>query len=143
MFQPISESNLTGFQSLIDARTKISNALTLTNQLGTYTTTTESIPALWVVRNFDIDPPRHYTRTGLECLIFVPEIIATPLHHNAIASELWRIRLIQHDRSKSTAAAYLSLLAFFPDIQKESLLLADRDIDEQLNLIYTQPRIVK
>jgi hypothetical protein len=138
---PISPANLQGFQSLIDARTKIFNAIS--PNLGTYSTAQQSIPALWVVRDLDTDPPRHYTRTGLECLIFPPEIIAQPLHHNAIASEIWRIRLIQHDRSKSTAAGYLALLVAFPDIQKESLLRADRDIDEQLNLIYTQPRTVK
>lgn len=130
---PLSPEYLTGFKSLIDARTKISNVLT--SYIGSYTTTTESIPALWVVKNLDTDPPRHYTRTGLECLIFSPEIIAQPLHHSAIATELWRIRLIQHDRSKSTAAGYYALLSAFPDCQKESLLRADRDIDEQLNLL--------
>jgi hypothetical protein len=141
MFQPIFETNLQGFQTLLDARTQIFNALNLT--LGLYTTTTESLPALWVVKNFDTDPPRHYTRTGLECLIFSPEIIAQPLHHNAIAIELWRIRLIQHDRSNSTAAGYYALLSVFPDCQKESLLRADRDIDEQLNLIISNPLIIK
>jgi hypothetical protein len=140
MFQPISPTNLEGFQGLIDARTKIFNTLTTT--LGTYTTTTESIPALWVVKNLDTDPPRHYTKQGLECLIFPPEIIAQPLHHNAIATELWRIRLIQNDRTKSTTAGYLALLTAFPDCQKESRLLADRDIDEQLNLLILNPLIV-
>ena len=149
MFQPISETNLTGFQGLADAREKIFKAIKPT--LGLYLEKSQSIPtnprdnqyAIWVVKNPDIDPPQQYTRTGLECLIFPPEGYGTPLYQNAMITEIWRIRLIQHDRSQSTLPGHYALLAQFPDANRVSWLPADRDIHEQLNLSISQTQIVR
>ncbi len=141
MFQPISPQNLAGFQELVDARTQILAAIE--TQIGTYTHQSESFPSIWVVKNIDTDPPRHYLRSGLECLIFPPEGFGSPLIGNAMMTELWRIRLIQHDRSKSTLLAYYAMLASFPDCNRVSFFPADRDIHEQLNLSISQTQIVK
>jgi hypothetical protein len=141
MFLPISPTNLNGFQGFLDARTQILDALGTT--LGTYTDTPNTYPAIYVVRNLDTDPPRHYKRTGLECLIFTPTATSNPLHHNALVNETWNLRLIQHDRNSSTLPAHYALLAHFPDLQRLSWLPADRDIHEQLNLIIPQSLVIR
>jgi hypothetical protein len=133
MFQPISPSNLEGFTGEADARVKLLDALGA--ELGSYGDGVDTLPGIWVVVDADVDPPRHFTRSGLECLVFAPEVLGTvPLCHNAIAIEVWRIRLIQHDRKASTLAGYLAILAAFPDCHQDSWFAADRDINEQMNL---------
>jgi hypothetical protein len=142
MYQPPSPSDLEPLRGLPDARSRLLTALGTT--LGTYTfgTPSQSIPAIWVVTNPDTDPPKQYQRTGLECLIFPPEGWSTRLLGNAMMTEIWRFRLIQHDRSKTTLPAYYQLLETI-DCYRTSLIPRDRDINEQLNLTLSQAFIVK
>jgi hypothetical protein len=138
MFQPISPIDLSPFsnsnirQRLIDA---------IGTELGEYE---PLVPAIWFVTNPDTDPPKNYRTSGLECLIFNPiPQAAKPLHHNAALTEIWEIRLIQRDRTKSTSLAYRNLLAKYPDIFLDSHIRANRDNSEQLNLSITQVVIIR
>lgn len=138
MFQPISPIDLEPLtnsnirQRLIDA---------IGAELGNYELL---VPAIWFVTNPDIDPPRNYRTSGLECLIFSPTPqAARPLHHNAALTEIWEIRLIQHDRSKSTLLAYRALLAKHPGTYLDSHIRANRDNSEQLNLSIAQVVIIR
>jgi hypothetical protein len=138
MFQPILPIDLEPFtnsnirQRLIDA---------IGTELGEYE---PLVPAIWFVTNPDTDPPKNYRTNGLECLIFNPTPqAAKPLHHNAALTEIWEIRLIQRDRSKSTLPAYRNLLAKYPDIYLDSHIRANRDNSEQLNLSIAQVVIIR
>jgi hypothetical protein len=138
MFQPILPINLSPFtnsnirQRLIDA---------IGSELGEYS---QGIPAFYFVTNPDTDPPKSYRTNRLECLIFAPiPSAASPLHHNAIVTESWEVRLIQRDRKKTCLAAYSSILAKYPDVYLSSHLRANRDVDVQINLSISQIGIIQ
>jgi hypothetical protein len=138
MFQPILPIDLEPFtnsnirQRLIDA---------IGAELGEYE---PLVPAIWFVTNPDTDPPKNYRTSGLECLIFNPTPqAAKPLHHNAALNEIWEVRLIQRDRSKSTLPAYRALLAKYPGIYLDSHARSNRDNSEQLNLSIAQVVIIR
>lgn len=138
MFQPILPIDLEQFTNS-NIRGRFIGALGV--ELGNYTS---SIPAIWFVTNPDTDPPKNYRTSGLECLIFNPTPqSARPLHHNAALTEMWEIRLIQHDRLRSVLPAYKMLLAKYPDIYLDSHIRANRDTSEQLNLSVAQVAIIR
>jgi hypothetical protein len=135
MFQPISPIDLEPFsnsnilQRLIDA---------IGTELGEYEA---NLPAARFVSSPDTSV---YRTNGLECLIFNPTPqAAKPLHHNAALTEIWEVRLIQRDRSKSTLTAYRALLAKHPDIYLDSHIRANRDNSEQINLSIAQVVIIR
>jgi hypothetical protein len=128
--EPITEANI---------RTRLVTALG--SELGEYEL---GLPAIYLVRNPESDPPKNYRTTGIECLVFRPDPQSpTPLHHNAALPEIWDIRLLQRDRSGSLLAAYQAILNYFPDCLLNSHIQANRDIDEQLNLSLSQVEIIR
>jgi hypothetical protein len=138
MFLPISPAYLKPFISLADANAKLTAALGST--LGNYT---PNLKALYIVRDPTTEPPTTLKTTGLECLVFPPDYYSQPLHQNALLVENWRIRLIQRDRKKDTMDGYRALLQFYPQITKNSLIPANRDLNEQLNLTLTFAQLAR
>jgi hypothetical protein len=138
MFQPILPINL---EPITEANVRSRMIAAIGSELGEYET---GLPAIYIVRNSDVSPPKNYRANGLECLIFVPTPKSPqPLHHNAALFEFWEIRLIQRDRNKSCLAAYKNILANYPDCYLNSSISANRDLDEQINLSISQVEIVK
>lgn len=138
MFQPISPIDL---EPITEANIRTRLIAAIGGELGEYEL---GLPACYLVRNPDEDPPKNYRTNGLECLVFYPDPQSPqPLHHNAALSEFWEIRLIQHDRSRSCLKAYQNILANYPDCYLNSHIQPNRDLDEQLNLSISQVGVIK
>lgn len=138
MFQPTLPIDLEPFSNS-NIRSRLIGAIGIA--LGRYEPT---VPAIYFVINPTTDPPKNYRTDGLECLIFSPiPQSARPLQHNAAINEVWELRLIQHDRTKSTLPAYRAILAKYPDIYLDSHIPANRDTNEQLNLSIVQVAIIQ
>lgn len=124
---------ISDFVDLNDFKAKILAAIS--PELGTYTAgTAPPMPAIWIVRNIDVDPPRNLQRQGLECLLFPPIPSGVPLHNAAILQHRWRIRLIQHDRASSIHGGYKAILKIYPQLKNEGWLSQSTELDEQINL---------
>jgi hypothetical protein len=129
---------MVSFDTVVALRAAV--AATLAGNLGTYgyndaAGNPNTIPALWVVKGMDVDPPLDWTRNGLECLIFLPRGDGVPLlSEQALLIKSWRLRLIQHNREDSTLAGYRSLLKQWPQIRKESEFAHSMEFDAQMNL---------
>lgn len=143
MFQPLSPSDLT---PIINGKDLVSRlASILASVLGTYTTKPPTVPpptAIWLVNDTRIDPPDNYTPQGLECLVYQGYGFGQPLGNNAVFDETFKVKLIQHDRSKRTIEAYQLILARIPDARRSELSLADRDTKEELILTIPQSKII-
>ena len=130
---PRNSMSSSDFASLADCKAKVLAAIA--PELGTYSASSGvPIAAIWIVRNTDEDPPHHVERLGLECLIFPPITEGIPLHNGAVLQSRWRIRLIQHDRTKSTRDGHRALLRAYPQLKKEGWLAQSSELNEQLNL---------
>ena len=117
----------------------------LASVLGIYTAkppTVPPLPAIWLINDTRIDPPSDYIPQGLECLIYQGYGFGQPLGNNAVLDEIFKVRLIQHDRSKRTIEAYQLILARIPDARRSELNLANRDTKEELILSIPQSKII-
>jgi hypothetical protein len=126
------------FKTIDELHTIVANILSASNLLGFYTLGTLNFPAIWTRQNQDTQPPRG-DRTGLEVILYPPSIESISFIGSYGYEEIWRIQLVQHDRNDSTTPAHKALLKVFPAIQKKSLLEAETNRAEQLNLTIKSP----
>jgi hypothetical protein len=99
---------------------------------------TQSVKAIWPVKNIDLDPPNEFEKTGIECLIFPADPDSSPYFaRNAKITLDWQIRLIQHDRMADLVAAHLAVVSAYPNVRKQSHLSQSIERDEQINLLLT------
>lgn len=138
MFQPILPADL---EPLTEANVLPRLIAAIGTELGEYE---PSLPAAYLVRNPDTEPPKNYRTTGIELLVYIPNPqSAIPLHHNAALPTFWEIKLIQYDRSRSLTKAYQNILARYPDCYLNSHIKANRDTNEQLNLSISYLGIIR
>jgi hypothetical protein len=138
MFQPLSPLDL---EPITEANIRTRLVTAIGTELGQYES---GLPAIYLVRNPDTEPPSNYRTSGLECLILYPQSrLAMPLHHNAALVEFWEVQLIQRNRSRSLLLTYQNILNYFPDCYMNSHRQANRDTDEQLNLSISQIEIIR
>jgi hypothetical protein len=96
------------------------------------------IPAIYIVKNRDKDPPTEWERSGIECLIFTPRLKPRPyLVSNGVVMTC-RFRLIQHDRSKDLNPVKEWIIRQLPAALEESHLEATIDRAEQLTCEITK-----
>jgi len=113
--------------------------------LGTYTTKfvgDSPIPAIWQVTDESIDPPHSFIAKGLECLVYHPRGYGSAMSHNSLFNEIYRIKLIQRDRSQRCTPAQMLILQHFPECQKSNLSMADRDTFEEMTLTISQSKVI-
>lgn len=143
MFQPLSPSDL---MPIINGRDLVSRLTSiLASVLGIYTAklpTDPSLPAIWLVSDTRIDPPSNYIPQGLECLVYQGYGFGQTICNNAVLHESFKVRLIQHDRSKQTIEAYQLILTRIPDARRSELSFADRDTKEELVFTISQSKII-
>jgi hypothetical protein len=126
------------FATIDELNNIVKTILSASNLLGVCTLGTLTFPAIWTKQNQDTQPPRG-DRTGLEVILYPPSIDSISFIGSYGYEETWRIQLVQHDRNDSTTPAHKVLLKTFPTIQKKSLLEADTNRAEQLNLTIKIP----
>jgi hypothetical protein len=99
------------------------------------------IPAIYIVKNRDKDPPSEWTRSGIECLIFKPTLKPRQyLTSNGVVTG-YRFRLIQHDRSQDLNPAKEWIIRQLPSAIEESHLDATIDRAEQLTYSIRQIKV--
>jgi hypothetical protein len=108
----------------------------LQDYLGKYAYTVNKlpveIPAIYIVKNRDKDPPTEWKRSGIECLIFKPNLKPRQyLTSNGVITG-YRFRLIQHDRSKDLNLVKEWIIRQLSAAIEESHLEAEIDREEQL-----------
>jgi hypothetical protein len=111
-------------------------AAVLQDYLGTYGYKVNgiptTIPAIYIVKNRDKDPPTDWERSGIECLIFKPKLTAREYLTSNGVNTSYQFRLIQHDRSKDLNPAIEWIIRQLPAAIEESHLEATTDRAEQI-----------
>lgn len=138
MFQPILPVDL---EPPIAANILPRLIAALGTELGEYE---PGLPAAYLVRNPDTEPPKSLQTSGIELLVFMPKPqSAIVLNSNTALPTFWEIRLINYDRSRSLLQSYQNILDRYPDCYLSSHIQANRDLAEQLNLSLSHVEIIR
>jgi hypothetical protein len=100
-----------------------------------------SVDAIYVVKNRDADPPREWKRTGIETLIYEPQINGRDYLGATGLDQIFEIKVIQHDRSSTLGEAKSTLLIGLPFFKQRSHLGLNNQDSEELNLFQTQTHL--
>ncbi|WP_310424886.1 hypothetical protein [Chamaesiphon sp. VAR_48_metabat_135_sub] len=94
-------------------------ATQLVTELGLYTATNGStVPAIYIVNNLDIDPPRDVEISGIECLVYrVVDRVPQACFQGVVDRYQVSVELIQHDRTKNLNNALETLFCYWQRIR--------------------------
>lgn len=94
-------------------------ATQLVDDLGRYTATDGStVPAIYIVNNVDLDPPRELKISGIECLVYRSiERVPQACFQGVADKYQVSIELTQHDRSKNLNNAIETLFCYWQRIR--------------------------
>jgi hypothetical protein len=102
---------------IVGIKTKL--ATQLVDDLGLYTATDDTtVPAIYIVNNPDLDPPRDVKISGIECLVYrVVEHVPQACFGGIADKYQVSIELTQHDRTGNLNQVLETLLCYWQRIR--------------------------